>query len=180
MKAKRSIDWGAIRAAYEVGGPTATFRALATRFDLSHTYIRKHAVSEGWKQALEPDIARETAIKLAGVDSTVSEEARAEAVDSEATRRAEIIKRHRDEWNAARALIYEGAKEYAAKDVAKPAALAKLKAGKTMAEALAIIQSGERRAYNITGDGSNARTPGSKQTWLVKFVEDPYADEPEA
>jgi hypothetical protein len=114
------------------------------------------------------------------IDSSVSEEARAEAVDSEATRRAAIIQRHRDEWMAARTLIYEGAKEYADKTTSKPAAAAKLKAGKTMAEALLIIQSGERRAYNITGDGLNARKPGEKQTWTIQFVEDPYADDPEA
>lgn len=173
-KRKRaSIDWEKIRAEYECG---ATMRGLARRFKLSHTAIGKRADKEGWTQDLEQTIQRKMREKVAGTVATGNPEKRAQAVEEEAERRATVVLRHREQWNAARGRVDEGLRAHAQADAikedkkrlsAKSMAFKDMMAGKISAETLQIIQNGERKAWNITNDEANTLPPGVFQFVVI-------------
>jgi hypothetical protein len=177
MAAKgKPVDWQRVRAAYEVGGPTASFRALGEKFGVSHTAVRKRCDREEWKQDLEPRIRVATAAKVSGTAAGGNPQKTAAAVDAEAGRRAEVITRHRGEWGAARDRIYTGLKAHRdagaltdrkARLDAKAEAFLDLKVAKISAEALTLVQTGERRAWRLDDDAPAQGVGGSQRIELV-------------
>ena len=134
---RRVIDWEAIRAEYEVG---ATQSALARDHGISRTAIQKRIKAEGWTQDVEPAVQRKVAEKVAGVVAGCTPKKKAEAIDAEAARRADVIQRHRDEWEEHKGIVDKavGALDF------ESAKLAKI-----TAETLKIRQEAERKAWNI-------------------------------
>lgn len=163
------VDWQTVRAEYEAGGAGSSFNALGQRHGVSHTAVRKRALREGWTQSLEPAIQRRTAEKVSGAVSTANPQKRAEAVDAEAERRAEVQRRHRVEWTqvaalrqealAARSLTPEEQKlapvPRAELEALRAAtAFTKAKLAKITAEMTGIQQTGERRAWRLGEEGA--------------------------
>lgn len=174
--ARKPVDWERVRAAYEVGGPAASFRALGEKFGVSHTAVRKRADAEGWKQDLEPAIQRATTAKVSGVVSTGNPQKQQEAIEAEAAVRAEVIQRHRAEWRQVAALRQEAMKLRLGTD-GRPtndgvgAAFNAAKLAKITAELTAIQQAGERKAYRL----DVAEEPGAGRSKTV--VEVRWVDE---
>jgi hypothetical protein len=133
----RDIDWDTIRAEYEAGASQAS---LAKKHGVSRGAIQKHIAAEGWAQDLEPVIQRKVAEKVAGVVAGSSPQKKAEAIDAEAMRRADVNNRHRDEWDEHKTLMDTaiGTKDF------ESAKLAKI-----TAETLKIRQEGERKAWGL-------------------------------
>lgn len=174
-------DWPKIQAEFEHGGPSNSLRQLGKRHSVAHMAIARRAKREGWSQSVERSIANKAAELVAGVSSTDATPKKAAAVTAEATRRADVIRRHRDEWNGARGRVYAGltahqvAEAGAAGDADRRRAFDVLKAAKISSEALSIIQANERRAWNIAADAEP--TPLGARRVIVVFG-DPYAEDP--
>jgi hypothetical protein len=164
-KAKRgTLDWAAIRAEYEAG---ESARGLARKHGCSKTAIVKHVHAEGWQQDAEAAIQRRTAEKVSGLVASELPAKRSEAIDAEAGRRAEVVRRHREETNDVRALMHEGlrahkeatgtnAKKLSDKDAsaAREAAFDTLKAAKIASETIINLHRAERKAWGLdTGEG---------------------------
>lgn len=166
MAKRQAVDWERVRAAFEVGGPSASFRALGEKFGVSHTAVRKRADAEGWKQDLEPAIQRATTAHVSGAVSSGNPEKQQQAIDAEAAKRAEVIKRHRAEWQQIAALRQEalalrrGADGKATRETVG-AAFEAAKLAKITAELTGIQQAGERKAYRLdqAEDGGGKGSP---------------------
>ena len=131
------IDWEKIRAEYEAG---ATQSELARQHGVSRKAIQNHIEAEGWTQDVEPAIQRKVAEKVAGVVAGCDPKKKAEALDAEASRRADVVQRHRDEWEEHKQIVDTavGTRDF---DAAKLA--------KITAETLKIRQEAERKAWSI-------------------------------
>ena len=158
-------QWESVRAKREVG---ATFRELGAEFNISHQAIMKRSQREGWGDgsSLRAQIARKVDEKIAKVDSGNLKK-RAEAIDAEAARRAAVIDKHRDEWEAARQMAraakadHESVEDRIPADIEDPlerqqvllamkrAAFENLKAAKIHTETVKIVQEGERKAWGL-------------------------------
>lgn len=134
---RRKIDWEVIRAEYETG---ATQSELSRRHGVSRTAIQKHIEAEGWTQDVEPALQRKVAEKVAGVVAGCNPQKKAEALDAEASRRADVVQRHRDEWEEHKQIVDKavGARDFEAAKLAK-----------ITAETLKIRQEAERKAWSI-------------------------------
>ena len=134
---RKSIDWETIRAEYEVG---ATQSDLSRRHGVSRKAIQNHIDAEGWTQDVEPALRRKVAEKVAGVVAGCDPKKKAEAIDVEAAKRADVVQRHRDEWEEHKQIVDKavGARDF---DAAKLA--------KITAETLKIRQEAERKAWSI-------------------------------
>jgi len=134
---KRSIDWETIRAEYETG---ATQSMLSRQHGVSRTAIQKHIEAEGWSQDVEPVIQRKVAEKVAGIVAGCNPKKKAAALDAEAGRRADVVQRHRDEWEEHKDIVDTaiGTKDFEAAKLAK-----------ITAETLKIRQEAERKAWAI-------------------------------
>ena len=134
---RKRIDWETSRAEYEAG---ATQSELSRNHGVSRTAIQKHIEAEGWTQDVEPSIQRKVAEKVAGVVAGCNAKKKAEALDAEAARRADVVQRHRDEWEEHKQIVDTavGTRDF---DAAKLA--------KITAETLKIRQEAERKAWSI-------------------------------
>ena len=163
------VDWAKIRAVWE-GDPTLTFKAISLKLGGKPTKqaIGQRAKREGWtrvdpsqpeirkaieKRADEKSAKRAKSAPVAEVLPPEEPPAPAGApsplaVDHSIEARAGLLDRHRKEWQIPRNRIYQASQEV--QDRAK--AFAMMKEGKIMAEALSIIQSGERKAWGLDGD----------------------------
>jgi hypothetical protein len=177
--AKRApVDWVRVRAVYEAGGPASSFRALGEAFGVSHTAVRNRANAEAWRQDLEPAIRNAVTAKVSGVVSTGNPQKTAEAIESEADRRVAVIERHRAEWAESRERILAGLRRHREADqgtvpadrrLGKLEAFEDLKAAKIAAEALMIVQTGERRAHRL--DEPPVEPPGQARRVVVEYVD---------
>lgn len=138
-------DWELIRAQREAGGKT--FRQLGEQYGISHTIISRRAKREGWGEGsdFESMIHRRTQEKVAGVTSADPKKV-LEAVDEEAGKRAEVRKRHRQEWVQVATLRQEALE---VRKVDHKKAFDLLKIAKITAELTAIQQGGEVRAWGL-------------------------------
>lgn len=137
MVTRKRIDWDQVRAEYETG---ATQSDLARRHGVSRKAIQKHIEAESWTQDVEDDLRKKVAEKVAGLVAGCDPKKKAEALDAEASRRADVIQRHRDEWEEHKGLVDSaiGAQDFNAAKLAK-----------ITAETLKIRQEAERKAWNI-------------------------------
>jgi hypothetical protein len=137
IKMPRTIDWETIRAEYEAQSSQSE---LSRKHGVSRTAIQKRIEKEGWTQDVEPVIHRKVAEKVAAVVAGCNLKKKAAALDAEAARRAQVVTRHRDEWDGHKGLVDRA---LAAKNF-EDAKLAKI-----TAETLKIRQEGERRAWGL-------------------------------
>ena len=161
-KTQPNIDWKRVRERWEAN-PTLSFRQLSDEFGgtPSKQAIGQRHKREGWTRvdATEPSVA-EAVNKAADAKSVKSAKAvvgevlapepppappgqpspgaLSEAIEI----RAKVIDRHRKELNYARQKVYAGL---------QGGDFEKLKQGKIAAEALAIIQTSERKAWGLDG-----------------------------
>lgn len=126
--------WEDIRAAFEVG---ATFSDLARRFGVSRQRIAKRAKAENWQ--VDPAAAEQIKVRVAS--RVTSDPAKKEAaLDQVADQAAEIIRRHRSEWQGHRGL-------YPLCDIGRN--FEALKCSKIAAEMLGIRQRHERLCWGL-------------------------------
>jgi hypothetical protein len=181
---RKPVDWVRVRAVYEAGGPDASFRALGAAFGVSHTAVRQRCDREEWRQDLEPAIRNAVTAKVSGVVSTGNPEKTAAAIESEADRRVAVIERHRGEWEECRERILSGLRAHKAagsrvgpdgkpdpleRMAGKREAFEDLKAAKIAAEALQIVQAGERRAHRL--DEPPVEPPGQPRRVIVEYTD---------
>jgi len=139
------------RALWE-SDPDMTYVDIANISGLSKQAIGRRAKREKWKKrttsAAITKVAHDKATigdneALAGTlvpaDSSVGEA----IADALADVKAEIIARHRREWNGTRNKIY---------GALQSSDFEKAKLGKITSEALSIIQAGERKAWGLDSD----------------------------
>lgn len=140
--------WQDARAEYEAG---ASQSAVAVKYGTSRMAIQKRIAKEGWTQDLEPAIRRKMAEKVAGAVAGGDPAKNAAAMDAEAERRAEVIRKHRTEWDAVRAIAYKVSNmiKDAGDGPINPKAAMLLKIASGMSEAFSKIQAGERKAWGL-------------------------------
>ena len=134
---KRNLDWDTIRAEYEAGESQVK---LSKKHSVSRAAIQKHIAAEHWTQDCEPMIQRRVAERVAGLVAGGSPEKKAEAIEAEAGRRANVQSRHRTEWDDHKELVV-------AAIVNQDFEMAKL--AKITSETLKIRQEGERKAWGL-------------------------------
>lgn len=143
-------QWADVRAERETG---TSFGDLAERHGVSKAAIIKRAKAEGWSDGADiaEAVRRKVTEKVTGVVTTGDPKKKAAALDAAADRVAEVVRRHQDEPSGARERVYAGLKAHkqATTKVDKALAFEDLKAAKIAAEALAIIQAMERKAFGL-------------------------------
>ena len=150
--ARLSADtWDTIRAEREAGGQS--FQDLAQKFGVSHTAIIKRAKAEAWSNGEDVAgvIRRKVSEKVSGIVSGGNPKKKAEAIDSEAERVVEVVRRHRTEIVAVRDTLYAGLKAHKAAltKADKQTAFEDLKAAKISSECMMNIHRLERQAWGL-------------------------------
>ena len=156
--------WVAARAMYE-STPGITLAQVAAKCGVTHARIVKRATDEGWVKCLaRPDNSRLNAEahkiadtyvrKVADLGPEVTEADKAKAADEVVTQtaaeqRAQVLDRHRKEWNTPRVLSIEAVK---GRDFERA------KLAKITSETLKLIQEGERKAWGMDSGGENSVT----------------------
>ena len=148
-------QWETIRAEREAG---ATFDALAVKHGVTKTAIIKHAQKEKWSDGTDVGeiIRRKVTEKVSGIVTTGNPQKKAAAIDAEASKVAEVVHRHRKEWEQVVMLRQEALKVRVEdqKDAFDRSKLAKI-----TAEMTAIQQAGERKAWGLDkADGEHTIT----------------------
>lgn len=151
----------AARALWE-GDPTISKKQVAEEIGVPHRSVDRWSQAEGWSKHKADMSERAHAAadtykgKLSelGPEITTDQQKQAEAEAAEETAvqlRAQVLERHRKEWNAPRTISYEAIK---AKDFDR------MKQAKITAETLKLIQDGERKAWGIDSgpDGASKVT----------------------
>lgn len=152
MATRKAIDWAQGRALFATG---KSYAAIGAALGCDKAYVIRTAKAQEWKRDAEAEIAQRVTEKVTGVvtDAVTGDAAkkRERAIELEASRRAEVLAKHQAEWGKARDRLLtaldanmnaKGLKE-------KAIAFADLKAAKISAEAMAIIQGGERKAHRL-------------------------------
>lgn len=139
--------WERIRIAREASGES--FKSLAERFGVSANAIHKRAKREGWGDGSDVGavIRRRVDAKVDGVNLAADEtpETRAAAIEAAAERGADVIRMHRNDWQAHRARFGSA-----------PADMNEARLGKLAAEMLRARQEGERKAWGLDADEGRA------------------------
>lgn len=170
MSPKPRTDWDSLRAEYEAGASDA---ALSRKWGVSRTAIRKRRTKderEGdtWRQDSETRIRRRTRSKLSGLDLARDPVTLEQAIDTEAAKRAAVIKGHRDLFERVRELVEEALALRKPKTTGRGKARATtggvrdafeaMKLAKITSETARNVMVGERLAYGIA-EGEE-RPPG--------------------
>lgn len=155
------FDWENIRAEYEAG---ASQGELSRRHGCSRGAVQKHIAAEGWTQDVRPVLERLTAEKVAGVVAGSNPVKKAIALAKEADKRVEVVMRHRQDWDtlrefAAAVTDFEGDRRL-----------------KLKAEALKILQEGERKAWGLEITAtpySDSSAPATQRVQVAVIVDRP-------
>lgn len=153
-------QWESVRAEREAG---ASFPELAAKYGVSHQAIQKRAKAENWGDGSDvgESIRRKVAEKVAGVVASCSPQKKAAAIDAEAERAVEVLRRHREETNAVRERLYAGLKAHKAAEAKadKQLAFEDLKAAKIASETIINIHKAERVAWGLDERQAAAAAP---------------------
>ena len=164
MSAARRYDWEAIRAEYEAG---ASQSDLARRYGVSRKAVQNRIKAEGWMQDVSHTIDRLTEAKVAGIVAGCDPQKKAEALNRAADAKADVIRRHKAEWDRHKIIMDEAL----ANEDFNAAKLAKI-----TAETLKIRQDGERRAWGIQDKSeSNPAVPVRAEVRLDLSGQPPQA-----
>lgn len=104
MSAKGRYDWEAIRAEYEAG---ASQSDLARRYGVSRKAVQNRIRAEGWMQDVSQTIDRLTEAKVAGIVAGCDPQKKAEALNRAAKAKADVILRHKAEWDRHKVIMDE-------------------------------------------------------------------------
>lgn len=166
-------QWAELRLAYESG--TRTQRALAREFGIAHTTLQTRIKAEDWYRDPTKEVEVATVANLAGIPVTGSEEDRKAAIEVEAERRANVLRRHRDEWvklEKYRDLSLEELENAVPREVCNEdgivisviePAYRKTYAFKAQVEALASRQKAERLAWGVDHNANADRIEDAKK-----------------
>lgn len=146
------------RALYE-GNPNVTTTQIADQAGCSVRTLQAWSKEGGWERCQIPltnrahMIADQFRVELEAIGPDATPEQKeaiaAGIVEQDVTgQRAEVLGRHRKEWNAMRALLYRGIQEARTAKGFEAAKFAKISA-----ENLTIIQNGERKAWGMDKPG---------------------------
>ena len=138
-------QWETIRAEREAG---ASFGSIALKFDISKAAIVQRAKRDGWGDGsdLETTIRRKVTERVSGVLPAADPKKKAAAINNEASKVAEVVHRHRKEWEQVVLLRQEALKVRAEN---QKEAFDRSKLAKITAEMTAIQQAGERKAWGL-------------------------------
>lgn len=141
--------WITIRAEWETGESP---NSLGKKHGCSGRAINMRAKSEGWQRSVEVLNEVKRRVKEAATKSPPRDPERLEeAIEAKVDATMEVIKRHRDEAQVVRGLMYAGAKEHKqAKTMAeRQLAFETLKAAKITSETIRNLQAAERKAWGL-------------------------------
>ena len=158
-------EWEQARAFYESGN---SGNATAAKFGLSRRNIQLRVQAEGWDQNLENAIRVQALDQVMGKGPNYTVEATAAAVEVEATKRATVEKRHREEPNNVRVLLNRAIKAMDARE--KPADIREIK---SVAETMALLHRMEREAYRLD-DGKMPTGGGAVASITLNVVRPQY------
>ncbi len=187
-------QWAVARAQWE-GDPSVTFGDIAENLGTSRQAVQLQSKRKGWQRRLaleelavraqeeadanvthfaprkpesEADVYVTTpefqqrapiARELPSVPVGLSSEQAVAAVTQQAVdKRAEVLTTHRKEWVAVRGVAYKALKS---KDMVEA------KVSKILAEAVKVLQDGERRAWGLDGEPPKPGQPGASVQVLV-------------
>ena len=138
-------QWETIRAEREAG---ASFGSIALKFDISKAAIVQRAKRDGWGDGsdLETTIRRKVTERVSGVLPAADPKKKAAAINNEASKVAEVVHRHRKEWEQVVLLRQEALKVRAEN---QKEAFDRSKLAKITAEMTNIQQAGERKAWGL-------------------------------
>ncbi|MDB4278442.1 hypothetical protein N9917_02430 [Deltaproteobacteria bacterium] len=105
---KRRFNWKRIKAEWEIG--KSPREISAKKNTPSYQAINKRRKDEGWTRNLEETIQNKVVAKVAGLVDGENREERDKAIDGEASRRAAVEQRHREEPNEIIELLNESLK----------------------------------------------------------------------
>jgi hypothetical protein len=172
------IDWSAARLDYERGGTSQA--EIARRHGVSRRAVQKRIEREGWTQELRRAIARETQQRLLGITATDDPAKREKLLDQEAAKRAELIKRHRLEWDFLRtytatalaqaAKVENGVMVLATADAHQEAAR-HMRFAKLATLALADRQEAERVAFGLDEQPDDADNDMSVEHAAIRIAQ---------
>ncbi len=130
-----------------------SYEDVAKKYKVSKAGVIKRAFKENW---IRPDevtkaIKKRADEKVTGIVSPVTIAKRAQIIDSEAEKVAEVIKRHRTEVNGIRERLYSGLQNHkVAKTLEqKRLAFCDIQAAKVASDAMLNIHRLERQAWSI-------------------------------
>jgi len=151
-------DWARLRVLWE-SDPTMSQSKVAALAGVSQQAVQKRIKAEGWRKVSDQkELAnrahdRADAVFLheqAGQDGGAPVEQQKQRtpnsdvlMETAVALRAKIIERHRKEWDGARNFVYKAIQQ---------GDFEKAKLGKITAEAIKIIQDGERKAWGLDDD----------------------------
>lgn len=142
--------WEIARRKWEAS-PEMTFTSLAQELGVTKQAVRIQARNNEWRKIAASEELTRLAVNKADAISATREEPLTEEEEKLKTdavdKRAEVLARHRREWDGARKRIYMAVKSGDDKEA---------KLGKLIAEALAVVQAGERKAWQL--DEKEAQT----------------------
>lgn len=145
-------SWAKFRVLWEAD-PTMSQHDVAKLAGVSQVAVLKRIKREGWKKVSnQGELARRAHDKAdeAAASNENGEPPLVDVVVETAVQlRAKILDRHRKEWDGARNNIYKAIQN---------ADFEKAKLGKITAEALKIIQDGERKAWGMDKEAEEGRT----------------------
>lgn len=179
-------QWLAARMRWEAD-PTCSGAEIARELDVSRNTVNQRIKKHGWKRVsnqadltrrahdrADEEVAKATVeqrkerakeLLAAGreQEAKAEEERAKQAVETAVDMRATILGRHRTELDGSRNLVY---KAIQANDFDKA------KLGKITAEALVIIQNGERKAWGLDAD-DKGNNPGGEVKVVIERREIP-------
>lgn len=141
-------QWQTLRAEYEVGD---SLNAVAARHGVSRAGIQKRAKAEGWTQDVAPLIRAKVAEKVAGIVAGGNSQKKAQAIDAAADRGADVLRRHQEEPQQIREMLYGAVVAHgkAQSRDEKVLAFEDLKAAKISSEVMMNIHKMERQAHML-------------------------------
>ena len=165
LKPKHDFDWPTIRKLWESG--RSAYEIARMPGMPSHTAIDKRKVLELWSRHTEVAIQERVAEKVAGLVASCNIAEREKLIDSEAGKRAAIERRHRDEPNDIRVLLYNKI------NVMSTQPDPDVKEIKAVSDCMLAIQTMERKAYRLDSQDLAKQHDVGARTYNIVVVDPP-------
>jgi len=146
-------EWEQIRAEREAG---LSFGRLASRYGIDKAAIVRRAKAEGWGDGADvAELVRRKAMAQVTGTAVTDPEKRAAAIDTAAELAADVIRRHQEEAEQVRELLWRGLEAHRAAETLdeKRLAFEGLKAAKIASETALNLQRMERISHGLDNQG---------------------------
>jgi len=146
-------EWEQIRAEREAG---LSFGRLASRYGIDKAAIVRRAKAEGWGDGADAaELVRRKAMAQVTGTAITDPEKRAAAIDTAAELAANVIRRHQEEAEQVRELLWRGLEAHQAAETLdeKRLAFETLKAAKISSETALNLQRMERISHGLDDAG---------------------------